>query len=41
VLPRFVAVTLVSPTSDLRDFLRQADTKAAFSDSGRMSFSRK
>jgi hypothetical protein len=40
VLPRFVAVTLVSPTSDLRDFLRQADTKAAFSESSKMSFRR-
>ena len=40
VLPRFVAVTLVSPTSDLRDFLRQGDTKAAFSESSKMSFRR-
>jgi hypothetical protein len=41
VLPRFVGVTLVSPTSDLRDFLRRPDAKAAFSESGQMRFSRK
>ena len=41
MLPRFVAVTLVSPTGDLREFLGQADTKSAFSASGQMRFLRK
>ena len=41
LLPRFVAVTLISPTGDLREFLRQADAKAAFSESGKMRFLRK
>ena len=40
LLPRFVAVTLISPTGDLREFLRQADAKAAFSESGKMRFLR-
>lgn len=35
-----VGVTLVSPTSDLREFLLNADGKSAFSDSDRMSFVR-
>jgi hypothetical protein len=41
LLPRFVAVTLISPTGDLREFLRQADAKAAFSETGKMRFLRK
>ncbi|PYX11957.1 MAG: hypothetical protein DMG85_03895 [Acidobacteria bacterium] len=42
VLPRFVAVTLVSPTSDLRDFLRaHGSEKSVFSETGRMAFQRK
>lgn len=41
LLPPFVAVTLISPTGDLRGFLRQADAKAAFSESGKMRFVRK
>ncbi len=42
VLPRFVAVTLVSQTSDLRDFLRaRGSEKSVFSETGRMSFQRK
>jgi len=41
-LPRFVAVTLVSPTSDLREFLRgHGSEKSAFSETGRMAFQRK
>jgi hypothetical protein len=36
-----VGVTLVSPTKDLREFLASADGKSAFSDSGRMRFSRR
>ena len=42
VLPRFVAVTLVSSTSDLRDFLRaHGSEKSVFSETGRMAFQRK
>jgi hypothetical protein len=41
-LPRFVAVTLVSPTSDLREFLRgHGNEKGVFSETGRMVFQRK
>jgi hypothetical protein len=41
VLPRFVAVTLVSSTSDLRDFLRaHGSEKSVFSETGRMAFQR-
>lgn len=36
-----VAVTLVSPTSDLRDFLLQADTEGAFSRTDQMRFLRR
>ena len=36
-----VAVTITSPTNDLREFLRQPDVRIAFSESGRMSFHRK
>ena len=42
LLPRFVAVTLVSSTSDLRDFLRaHGSEKSVFSETGRMAFQRK
>jgi hypothetical protein len=41
LLPRFVAVTLVSPTGDLREFLRQhGNDKRAFSRSSGMIFLR-
>jgi len=40
-IPRFSAVTLVSPTTDLREFLQKADAKSAFSETGQMRFSRK
>jgi len=40
--PRFVAITLVSRTGDLRDFLRQhGNDKGAFSETARMTFQRK
>jgi len=41
-LPKLVAVTLTSPTSDLREFVAQhLNQKGAFSESGRMTFQRK
>jgi len=40
-IPRFSSVTLISPTTDLREFLQKADTKSAFSETGQMRFSRK
>lgn len=36
-----VAVTITSPTNDLREFLQQQDARSAFSESGRMSLHRK
>jgi hypothetical protein len=41
-LPKLVAVTLTSPTSDLREFVAlHLHEKAAFSESGRMTFQRR